>query len=96
MIPIPQTISGMAPPTKEFESFLLKGLIAHDGNPVLRWMIKNAAIKEDSEGNYKPDKKKSSEKIDGVVAAIMGFDRATRNTKQQSIYSTRGIQTVGE
>ena len=33
-------------------------------------------IRTNPAGNIKPDKEKSTEKIDGVVATIMGLDRA--------------------
>ena len=38
----------------------------------------NIFNRTDSAGNIKPDKEKSTEKIDGVVATIMGLDRAIR------------------
>ena len=38
----------------------------------------NIFIRTDPAGNIKPDKEKSIEKIDGVVATIMGLDRAIR------------------
>ena len=44
------------------------GLVHHDGNPVLRWMVANAAATQDAAGNIKPDRERSSEKIDGVAA----------------------------
>lgn len=41
----------------------------------LRWMMSNVAIKQDPAGNIKPDKAKSTDRIDGVVAAIMAVGR---------------------
>nr|DAQ21267.1 MAG TPA: Large Terminase [Bacteriophage sp.] len=54
-------------------------LIAHGGHPVLRWMMDNIYIRTDPAGNIKADKEKSTEKIDGAIAAIMALDRAIRN-----------------
>jgi len=51
-------------------------------------------VSTDAAGNVKPNKAKSREKIDGVVAGIMGLDRAMRHTKQGSIYEERGILTL--
>ena len=34
------------------------------------------AVKQDPAGNFKPDKSKSSERIDGIVALIMALGRA--------------------
>ena len=41
------------------------------GHPVLRWMMDNIYIRTDPAGNIKPDKEKSTEKIDGAVATVM-------------------------
>jgi phage terminase large subunit-like protein len=67
----------MSAPTKELEKMILGKQIAHGGNPVLRWMVSNVAVKQDPAGNLKPDKSKSSDRIDGVVALVMAVGRAT-------------------
>ena len=71
----------------------LAGQLAHGGHPVLRWMMDNIFIRTDPAGNIKPDKEKSTEKIDGAVATIMALDRAQRVgiTGGTSIYDERGI-----
>jgi phage terminase large subunit-like protein len=43
-------------------------------------MVKNTACPPDSNENRKPVKRKSSGKIDGVVAAIMAVGRAVTAT----------------
>ena len=45
---------------------------------VLSWMVDNTRVRTDPARNIKPDKQKSTEKIDGVVATIMALDRAIR------------------
>lgn len=52
-----------------------------------------AAIRNDPAGNIKADKEKSTEKIDGAIATIMGLDRAIRcgNANTESVYDSRGI-----
>ncbi len=47
-------------------------------------LMKYAEI--DAAENIKPSKKKSTEKIDGIVAWIMGLDRAIRYEQQGSVY----------
>lgn len=42
-------------------------------------------------GSIKPDKEKSTERIDGVVALIMALDRAIRNDAGDSVYESRGL-----
>lgn len=83
---------GMSPPAKEFEARVNDGRLRHDNNPVMDWMIRSTIVDEDPAGNIKPNKKKSKNKIDGVVAAVMAVERAALNQpKQQSVYSTRGV-----
>jgi phage terminase large subunit-like protein len=49
-------------------------------------------MRQDPAGNIKPDKDKSVEKIDGIVALIMGLDRCIRNGgTTESVYDTRGL-----
>lgn len=71
-----QGFASMSAPTKEVEKMVLSKEIAHGGNPVLLWMISNVAIKTDPAENKKPDKEKSTERIDGAVALIMAIGRA--------------------
>lgn len=66
----------MTAPTKELFRLVADGKLHHGGNPVLRWMASNLATEEDAAGNLKPSKKKSTEKIDGLVAIIMALGRA--------------------
>jgi phage terminase large subunit-like protein len=56
-------------------------------------MMDNIFIKTDPAGNVKPDKEKSTEKIDGAVSLIMALDRAIRcgNDNSESIYNQRGL-----
>lgn len=68
-----QGFVSMSLPTKEFERMILGGKIKIIEDPVLRWMVGNVAIDIDPAGNTKPNKKRSKEKIDGVVAAIMAL-----------------------
>ena len=83
----------MSPPTKELMKLTLEQKIAHNGHPVLRWNMDNIFIKRDPAGNIKPDKEKSTEKIDGTVATIMALDRAIRcgNDTGDSIYDSRDM-----
>lgn len=62
-------------PMKQLMGEILDRKFVHDGHPVLRWNACNVSAKEDESGNIRPDKKHSSGKIDGIVAAIMAFGR---------------------
>jgi len=93
VIPFGQGFKDMSPPTKELMKLTLEEKLAHGGHPVLRWMMDNIFIRTDPAGNIKPDKEKSTEKIDGAVATIMALDRAIRcgNDNSASVYDDRGI-----
>ena len=95
VVPFGQGFKDMSPPTKELMKLTLEEKIAHGGHPVLRWMMDNIYIRTDPAGNIKPDKEKSTEKIDGSVATIMALDRAIRcgNDTGESVYDTRGLLT---
>lgn len=92
LIDFGQGFASMTSPTKELEKLVLSGQLAHGGNPVLSWMASNVVVRQDPAGNIKPDKEKSTEKIDGIVALIMALDRATRHAGNHgSVYETRGM-----
>ena len=93
VVPFGQGFKDMSPPTKELMKLVLEQKIAHGGHPVLRWMMDNIFIRTDPAGNIKPDKEKSTEKIDGAVATIMALDRAIRcgNDTAESVYDSRGL-----
>jgi len=92
MVPFGQGFQSMTPPMRELDRLLLSKRLRHGGNPVLRWMATNLAAKMDPAGNIKPDKEKSADKIDGMVALVMGLGRAIVDPgNHRSIYETRGL-----
>lgn len=70
-----QGYKDMSPAAKEFEKLVVCGKLRHGGNPVLRWMASHVAAESDAAGNIKPSKKRSTERIDGIVAAVMAIAR---------------------
>ena len=74
-----QSWNVMSPPSKYFEMLVIMGLLAHNNNPVLNWNAQNVVIHTGPSGNYKPDKTKSSEKIDLIIALIMALSRCIAN-----------------
>ena len=82
----------MSPPTKEVETMVRAGTLAHGGNPVLAWNVSNVSIRTDPAENKKPDKEKSIERIDGAVGLIMAIGRAMlKGGPVKSVYEDRGI-----
>lgn len=92
-----QGFASMSAPTKDLEGLLLGRTLRHDANPVLRWMASNAAVKQDAAGNLKPDKSKSSERIDGVVALIMAIGLASKHEGDSlnDRYADEGLLVLG-
>lgn len=93
MVPFGQGFASMSGPTKDFYRLLMEGQIIHGGNPILRWMAGNVVVDTDPAGNIKVTKARSTEKIDGIVAAIMALDRCIRHRvePQGSVYDDRGL-----
>jgi phage terminase large subunit-like protein len=68
-----QGYSSMSGPAKVLESLTVSGKLLHGGHPVLAWQAGNVAIQHDHNGNIKPSKAKSNERIDGIVALVMAL-----------------------
>jgi phage terminase large subunit-like protein len=66
-----QGYASMTAPSKELERLVIGNGFHHGGHPVLKRHAEVVAVEEDPAGNIKPAKNKSTERIDGVVAAIM-------------------------
>lgn len=87
MVPLRQGFVSMNAPTKELERRLLAEEINHGGNPVLRWMADSVVVSTDPAGNIKPNKAKATDRIDGIVAAIMALT-GIGEPAVESIYET--------
>ncbi|MGW2267309.1 terminase large subunit [Streptomyces koyangensis] len=81
VVPVAQTYLGMSPGCKELERLLRENRIRHGGNPVLRWNASVVEVYRDGNDNMrpvKPDRNKSSARIDGIAAAVMALDGYVR------------------
>ena len=87
-----QGFLSMAAPTAELERLAVSRLLWHGGHPVLRWNASNVAVRHDPAGNIKPDKERSSERIDGIVALCNALGRAMLRDASagRSVYQARG------
>lgn len=89
----PQGIISMNAPFREFIELLKMGRLFHDGNPIMRWMCSNCAAEERG-GLIKPSKDHSSEKIDGVTAAVMGLGVAMSEVIRRPYYEDNDLETM--
>jgi len=76
LVPHGQGFKDMAPAIDDFEAACLNAQIRHGGNPVLKWCVANAQATQDPAGNRKLDKSRSTGRIDGAQATVMGFGAA--------------------
>lgn len=81
MVEFGQGFLSMAGPTSEFERLVLSGDLLHADSPLLAWEAGNVCCEVDAAGNIKPSKKKSREKIDGIVSGIMSLGRCMAQEK---------------
>jgi phage terminase large subunit-like protein len=77
LVKFAQTSMNYAAPCGDFTRTVVRRELEHDGDPVLRWHITNLRWKRNYTGLIMPDKERSTEKIDGASASIMGFGRGT-------------------
>jgi len=95
MVELRQGMLSMSGPSKELEKLVISGKLQHGGNPALTWMAGNAVVEEDAAGNIKPNKRKSTERIDGIVALVMAIGRAIVNQGPVgSVYESRELITL--
>jgi len=82
MVEFRQGFASMSEPTKELEKLVMSQQLAHGGNPVLAWMASHVAVEMDPAGNVKLSKRKSTERIDGLVCTVMALGRAMTQPQQ--------------
>lgn len=80
LVEVPQDTGGMYPGSKCLEELVYGRNLQHGGNPVLRYCAMNVALLFDTNGNFRPDKKKSklNGRIDGIVATVMALSRCVK------------------
>lgn len=76
MVAMGQGFASMAGPTRELVGLVTGGNFSFGENEVVLWQGQNVVAQEDPAGNLKPAKDLSKEKIDGIVAILMGLGRA--------------------
>lgn len=73
---VSQGFGSISAPTKALDALYRRRQIRHGGQPVLSWCADNASLDKDAYDNWKPSKKKSRERIDGMIALVMALGRA--------------------
>lgn len=76
MVEVRPTVLNFSEPMKSLEALVLQKKLIHDGDPVMGWMASNVVAHLDAKDNIYPRKERPENKIDGIVALIMGLSRA--------------------
>jgi len=95
MAPTGQGYRDMNAACKELDRLIVSAQLQHDGNPLLAWAASNTMVEEDAAGNIKPDKGKSTKKIDPIVSLVNAVACSLGAPEQkESIYVTQGLMTL--
>ena len=91
--PVAQTYLGLSPACKELERLIGSQGFRHGGHPILRWMASVVEVKNDGQDNIrpvKPDRAKSTYRIDGIQAAVTALDGRIRLANAPGLTRTTG------
>lgn len=77
-----QGFRSMSPVIREFENLLIDKRIEIANNECFTWMAKNVVARLDDAGNIKYSKAKSKNKIDGIIAMVMGLHGAIQREEK--------------
>lgn len=90
MVQMAQSARAMTASAAELLRLIAAGRFGHGQSSIMRWQAGNAVTKSDPSGNIRFDRQRSTEKIDGIVAAVMGLDRALRRSEKSQDYLAMG------
>lgn len=91
-----QGFRDMAPAVDALEAAVLDVQLRHGDHPVLTWNCSNSVIEMDAAGNRKLSKKRSREKIDGIVALAMAIGLSQREeVKPEFILEPDTLLVIG-
>jgi phage terminase large subunit-like protein len=76
VVALVQSSKTLSEPLKRLGEMILSQKMRHGNNPLLRYMLDNIVVKEDSYENIYLSKKRNRARIDGIFSAIMALNRA--------------------
>lgn len=91
MVEVRQGYRTLSEPSKELERMIIAEDFSHGGQYVTRWCASNVMVDTDPAGNIKPSKAKSTQRIDGIVAAVIALSVWVAEDEGASVYEQRGV-----
>lgn len=99
MVPIRQGYASLSGACKEVERLVMgstpaQPMLRHGGHPVLRWNVDCCEVRQDDNGNIrpvKPDRRKSTKRIDTVAAMVNAMARAMLREPPKKQYRAAGF-----
>lgn len=88
------TVLNFSEPMKHLDGIIRAGLIRHNNDPVMTWMISNVTAKEDAKENVYPRKERPENKIDGAVALMMALGRCMNDDGQDLDHALDNLISV--
>src|SRR3984893_4050829 len=95
-VEISQNYGKLSEPTKKLLAWYSDGKVLHGNHPVLNWNAKCLALQGDHKDNVqpsKPERSKSSKRIDGISATVTALARAI--VFEDNTISYTGLRSVG-
>ncbi|MGA2501720.1 MAG: terminase TerL endonuclease subunit, partial [Tepidisphaeraceae bacterium] len=86
MVEVPQTFAHLSEATKLLLRWILNGQLRHGNHPVLTWMAACLQLQYDRKDNcqpHKPERLRSSKRIDGIAATVNALSRARSGAPTQ-------------
>ena len=75
-----QGFQSMSPALRDLESLILENKLRHGDHPVLKFCASSCVIGRDAAGNRKLSKRRSTGRIDGMIALTMALGVAPLRT----------------
>lgn len=92
VMPFGQGYASMSPAVRTFENLMLDGRLILPKNEMFDRMAKNVVAVMDDAGNIKYSKKKSKNKIDGIIAMLMAISRAVFNNEGEEFSTQKSAE----
>lgn len=93
--PLPKASLWMPASIKAFRDLIMTGKLRVRKNPALTWNSASAVTESDPAGNEKWEKRKSTGRIDGIVALSMAVGLLLNGAVEtKSVYEERGMRSV--